>query len=58
VDLVLFGLEEGMTDQQIASETEVALEKVPEIREIVRASSYMRKPSMTIDPLAVVQALP
>ena len=50
-DLVLFGIEEGMQDGEIARETGVALAKVAEVREIVRVSRHMREPSATIDPL-------
>ena len=51
VDLVLFGLESGMSDEDIASSTGVTVEKVAEIREIMRLSEHMRAPSMSLNPL-------
>lgn len=52
VDLVLFGLESQMSNDEIASDTGVALEKVAELREIMSLSQHMRQPSMTLNPLA------
>jgi NAD+ synthase len=52
VDLVLFGIESQMSNEEIATDTGVAMEKVTEIREVVALSQYMRQPSMTFNPLA------
>ncbi len=51
VDLVLYGLESGMSDDDIASSTGVTPQKVAEIREIRRLSEHMRQPSMSLNPL-------
>ena len=51
VDLVLFGLESRMSDDDIASSTGVTVQKVAEIREIMRLSEHMRHPSMSLNPL-------
>ncbi len=51
VDLVLFGLESGMSDDDIATGTGVKTQKVSEIREIMSLSEHMRRPSMSLNPL-------
>jgi NAD+ synthase len=50
IDLVLFGLQSGLSDDDIASSTGVALKKVAEMREIMRLSEHMREPSMSLNP--------
>lgn len=49
VDLVLWGIVNGMTDGDIARDTAVAMAKVAEIREIVRLSAHMREPSQALE---------
>lgn len=49
VDLVLWGIEHGLPDADIAHDTSVDVAKVAEIREVVRLSAHMREPSMSPD---------
>jgi NAD+ synthase len=51
VDLVLFGLEHGMADADIAAQCGLTGEKTAEIRSIFELSAHMRAPSMSLDPL-------
>jgi NAD+ synthase len=53
VDLVLFGLENGMSNEEIAEQCGLSSTKVTEIREIVAMSSHMRSPSMSLNPLSI-----
>jgi NAD+ synthase len=55
VDLVLFGLEHGMSDEELAEQSGVSREKAAEIREMVELSGHMRSPSMSFDPLAMTR---
>jgi NAD+ synthase len=49
VDLVLFGLENGLASEEISKQTEVPISKVNYIKELMRRSSHMRHPPMTPD---------
>jgi NAD+ synthase len=51
VDLVLFGLEHGMSDEEIIEQSGVSGAKTAEIREMVQMSSHMRSPSMSLNAL-------
>lgn len=48
-DLVLWGIEHGMDDDEIATDTTVPTEKVAEVRSVVALSEHMRTPSMFPD---------
>lgn len=49
VDLLLWGIEHGLPDADIALDTGVAPAKVAELREAVRVSAHMRQPSRQPD---------
>ena len=48
VDLLLYGIERGMDDQNIATQLNLSLEKVQEIRNLVKNTSHMRNPSQSV----------
>jgi NAD+ synthase len=47
VDLVLFGLEKGLTASNIASELNLTADKVKEIQELVKSTTHMRNHSLS-----------
>lgn len=49
VDLILFGLEGGMSSESISEEVGTPLVKVNYIKELIKRSFHMRHPSMTPD---------
>lgn len=49
LDLVLYGLEQGMADGDISSQTGIAEEKVREIRALVKDTEHMRNASQAPD---------
>jgi NAD+ synthase len=49
VDLVLWGIEHGMRDAEIARDVGLAGAKVAQLRELVRLSGHMRHPSLAPD---------
>jgi NAD+ synthase len=49
VDLVLYGLEHGMQDEEISVQTSVSLEKVKEIHMLVNSTEHMRHASQAPD---------
>jgi NAD+ synthase len=53
VDLVLFGLGHGMSDEEIAERSGVSGAITAEIRQMVEMSSHMRSPSMSVNPLSM-----
>ena len=49
VDLMIFGFEHGMEDKDIAEQIGLSVEKVAEIRGIIKKSEHMRKPAMYVE---------
>jgi NAD+ synthase len=49
-DLVLYGIEHGMVDADIAEGTGLPEAKVAELREVVGLTEHMRQPSLSPDP--------
>ncbi len=48
LDLLIYGIEHGMQDEDITAQLNLALEKVQEIREVVARTEHMRQPSQSI----------
>lgn len=48
LDLLVYGIEHDLDDDDIAAQLGLPLEKVQQIRELVRRTEHMRKPSQTI----------
>jgi NAD+ synthase len=48
LDLLLYGLEHGLADEEIASQLGLPVEKVQRIRDLVRQTGHMRSPSQTL----------
>lgn len=47
LDLVIYGLEHGLTDDVIASELQLPVGRVAEIRDLVQQTEHMRRPSQS-----------
>jgi NAD+ synthase len=48
LDLLLYGIEHGLEDEAIASQLGLPIEKVQQIRELVRQTEHMRHPSQSL----------
>lgn len=48
LDLIIYGVEHQMRDDEIASQLSLAEEKVAEIRELIKSTEHMRHPSQTL----------
>jgi NAD+ synthase len=49
VDLVLYGLEHGMNDAEISMQTALPMDKVQEIRDLIKNTAHMRNASQAPD---------
>jgi NAD+ synthase len=49
VDLVIFGLEHGMEGKDIAEQINLPIEKVLEIKDVIKKSEHLRKPAMAVE---------
>jgi NAD+ synthase len=48
LDLILYGIEHGMDDEDITGQLDLAAAKVAEIRDLVRRTEHMRTPSRSL----------